>query len=71
MVGTENFTNEKYKFYNSNVQAIYIGGGYCAKKAGSLCSRFVDMRAPLKIQAENGLCKILYLWGQNIDMSDQ
>ena len=31
-VGTNASTNEKHKFYNSTVQAISRGGGYCATK---------------------------------------
>ena len=29
------------------------------------------MEAPVKIQVENGLSKILNFWGQTIDVSDQ
>ena len=71
MVGTNASTNEKYKFYNSTVQAISGGGGDCATKVGSLCACFVDMVAPVKTQVENGLSKLLDFRGQTIDMSDQ
>ena len=50
MVGTNDSTNEKHKFYNSTVQAISIGGGDCATKVESICACFVDMGAPVKTQ---------------------
>ena len=51
MVGTNSSTNENYKFYNSTVQAISIGGGDCATNFEALCDSFVDMGAPTKTRA--------------------
>ena len=50
MFVTDASTNEKHKFYKSTVQAISIGGGYCATKVGAMCARFVDMVAAVKTQ---------------------
>ena len=36
-----------------------------------MCACFVDMGAPVKTQAENGLSKLFKFWGQTIDVSDQ
>ena len=58
-------------FYNLTVQDISRGGGYCAKKFGSLCDRFVDMLAPVKTQVESGISKLFDLRGQTIYVSDQ
>ena len=71
MVGTNDYTNEKHKLYNSTLPEISIGGGDCATKVGSLCSRFFDMGAPVKTHVENGLSKIFDLRGHTIDVSDQ
>ena len=71
IVGINDYTNKNHKFYNSTVQATSRGGGYCAKKVGALCASFVEMGAPVKIQVENGLSKLLDLLGQTIDTSDQ
>ena len=71
MVGTNSSTKEKHKLYNSIVQAISRGVGDRATKFWVLCDRFVDMRAPVKKQAENGLNKLFDLRGQTIDMSEQ
>ena len=71
MVGTNASTNEKYKFYNSTVQAISGGGGDCATKVGALCDRFVDMGSPVKIQVEDVPSQILDFWGHTINTSDQ
>ena len=50
------------------VQSISVLVGDCATKFGSLCARFVDTGAPVKIQVGNGLNKLLNLQGQNIDV---
>ena len=71
MVGTNASTNERHKLYNSTVQAISRGVGDCVKKVGALCDRFVDMRALIKNQVDNGLRKLFDFWGHTIDMSDQ
>ena len=71
MVGTNAFTNEKHKFYNTTFQAISIGGEDCTTKVGALCARFFYMGAPAKAQVENGLSKIFDFRGQTIDVSDQ
>ena len=71
MVGTNAYTNKNYKFYNSTVQAISRGGGYCATKVGDMCAWFVDMGPPVETQVENGLSKLFNFRGQNIDVSDQ
>ena len=47
------------------------GGGYCTTKVGALCDCFVDMRALVKNQVENGLSKLFDFRGQTIDVSDQ
>ena len=70
MFGTNASPNENHNFYNSTVQVISRGGGYCAKNFGSLCDRFVDLADPGKIQVENGLSKLFDLQGQTIDVSD-
>ena len=70
-VGPKASTYKNHKFYNLTVQAIARGGGDCATKDGSMCDRFVDMRASVKIQVENGLSKTFYLQGQTMDVSDQ
>ena len=51
MSGTNVSTNKNRNFYNSTVQTISRGGGYCATKVGSICARFVDMVALVKNQA--------------------
>ena len=71
MVGANAYTNWKHKFYNSTVQAISIVGVDCDTKVGSLCARFVDMRAPVKTQVENGLSEIFDFQVQTTDVSDQ
>ena len=71
MVGTNSSTNEKHKFYNSIVQDVSRRRVYCARKVGSLCSRFVDMGSPVKTQVKNGLSKIFDFGGQNIDVYKQ
>ena len=58
-------------FYNLTVQDISREGGYCAKKFGSLCDRFVDMLAPVKTQVESGISKLFDLRGQTIKTSYQ
>ena len=50
MVGNNYSTNKNCKFYNSTVQAISTGVGYCDTKFGDLCNRFVGMGAPVKTQ---------------------
>ena len=71
MVGTNDYTNENNKFYNSTVQAISRGGVDCATKVGALCAHFIDIGAPVKTRVENGISKIFNFRSQNIDMSDQ
>ena len=71
MVGTNASTNKKHKLYNSTVQSITRGGGDWATNVGSLCDRFVDMRAPVKTKVKNGLIKIFDSRGQTIDVSEQ
>ena len=71
MVGTNDSTNERHKFYNSTVQAISIGGGDCVTKVESICACFVDMGAPVKNHLENGLSKLFDFWGPTIYVSDQ
>ena len=71
MVVTNVSTNEKYKFYNSTVQAISRGGRYCATKFGALCALFVNMGSPVKNQVGNGISKLLDFRGQTIYVSDQ
>ena len=71
MVGTNASTNENNKFYNSTVQAISRGEGYCDTKVGALCARFVERGYSVKNQVENGLIKRFDLWGQTINTSDQ
>ena len=61
-VGTNAYTNEMHKFYNSMVQAISREGGDCYTKVRALCALFY-MGAPLKTQAKNGLIKISNFWG--------
>ena len=39
--------------------------------AGAICTYFVDMGAPVKTQAENGLSQLTDLRFQTIDVSDQ
>ena len=53
------------------VKEISRGGGDCATKVVNICACFVDTRAPVKTQVENGLIKIFNLRGQTIDVSDQ
>ena len=50
------------------MKAISGGWGDCATKVETMCDCFVDMRAPVKTQVENGLNKLLDLWGYNIDL---
>ena len=71
MVETNASTNKKHKLYNSTVQSISIGGGYCTTKVGTLCARFFDTGAPVKTQVENGLSKLFNLRIQTINVSDQ
>ena len=71
MVGTNDFTNENNKFYNSTVQVISIGVGNYTTNFGSMCDYFVDMGSPVKTQVEIGLSKIFDLQGHTIDVSDQ
>ena len=71
MIGSNASTNEKHRFYKLTVQAISRRGGDCATNFGSLCTRFVDMGAPVKTQFENKLSKLFDLRIQTIDMSDQ
>ena len=42
-----------------------------ATKFGALCACFLNMAAPEKTQVENGLNKLLYLWGQTIAVAEQ
>ena len=53
------------------LQDISSGEGDCATEVGAMCACFVDMGAPVKTQAENGLSKLFKFWGQTIDVSDQ
>ena len=71
MVGKNVSTNKMQKLYNSTVEGISISGGDCATKVGSLCARFADMVTSVKTQVQNGISKILNLWVQTIDVSDQ
>ena len=71
MVITNAYINEKHKFYNSTVQAISRGGGYCATKFGVMCAHFLDMGSPVKTQVENGLSKLFDFQGRTIDTSKQ
>ena len=71
MVGTNDSTNKKNKFYNSTVQVISRVGGDCSTKFGALCTRFVYMKAPVNTQVENELCKIFDFWVQTIIVSDK
>ena len=48
MVGTNAYTNENHKFYNSMVPFIPRGGGDSTTKVGTLCACFVDMVSPEK-----------------------
>ena len=70
VVGTSYSTNEKYKLYNSTVQAIPRGGGDCTTNFGSMCACFVDIGSPVKTQVENSLSKIFNFWVQTIDVSE-
>ena len=54
-----------------SIYHISRGGGDCATKVGALWARFVDMGAPVKTQAENGLSNLFNFRGQTIDVSDQ
>ena len=71
MVGTNDSTNKNNRFYNSTLQAISRGGGYCAAKVGEICDRFFDMGALVKTQVENGISKLFNLHGQTVDLYDQ
>ena len=52
MVWTNAYKNENHKLYNSTVQSISRGVGYCAKFVGVMCVHFVDMGAPVKTQVK-------------------
>ena len=71
MVGNNASTNKTHKLYNSTVQDISRGGGYCATKVGALCACFVDIVSPVKTQVGNDIDRILNFQGQNIYVSDQ
>ena len=71
MYGTKTSTNKKNKFYKSRVQASSRGGGDWPTKFEALCANFFIMGSLMKSKMENGLIKLLDLYGQAIDMSDQ
>ena len=71
MVGTNAYTNEKNKLYNSTVQDVSRWVGYWSTKVGALCDSFVDMGDPVKIQVGNGISKLFDFRGQTVDLSDQ
>ena len=69
MVGNNASKNKTNKLYNSTVQDISRGGGYCATKFGVMCAHFLDMGSPVKTQVENGMSKLFDFRGQTIDAS--
>ena len=71
MVGTNDSTKKNHRFFNSTVQEISRGGGNCATKVGTLCTRFVEMRAPVKTQVENRVIKLFDFWRQTIDTPEK
>ena len=71
MIVTNAYTNEKHKFYKSEVQGVSRGVGYYATKVGALCARFFGMGPTVKTNMENGLNKLFNLRGQTIEVFDQ
>ena len=64
MIETKLYKNEKYKFYNSLVQAISRGEGCCATKIVASCAHFFDMGALVKNQVEMGLISSSISWAR-------